>query len=133
MTPVTSYRLAVGVALATVLLLLFGIGALGVIGDGGPADRVYLAVLAVLVVGSLLARFRPRGMALTLAVTALTQVVVTVVAFVASIEGTEGASASDVIGLTVMFAGLFGLSALLFWRAARGRTASRAVGAPGRA
>ena len=74
MTPVTSYRLAVGVALATVLLLLFGIGALGVIGDGGPADRVYLAVLAVLVVGSLLARFRPRGMALTLLATALTQV-----------------------------------------------------------
>ena len=77
MTPVTSYRLAVAVALATVLLLLFGIGALGVIGDGGPADRVYLAVLAVLVVGSLLARFRPRGMALTLLATALTQVVVT--------------------------------------------------------
>ena len=132
MTPVTSYRLAVAVALATVLLLLFGIGALGVIGDGGPADRIYLAVLAVLVVGSLLARLRPRGMALTLAATALTQVVVTIIAFVASIEGTEGASVSDVIGLTVMFAGLFGLSALLFRRAAR-PTSSRAVGAPGRA
>ena len=130
MTPVTSYRLAVGVALATVLLLLFGIGALGVIGDGGPADRVYLAVLAVLVIGSLLARFRPRGMAIALLATAVTQVAVTVVAFAASIEGTEGASVSDVIGLTVMFAGLFGLSALLFSRAARPR-ASSAVDAPG--
>jgi hypothetical protein len=132
MTPVTSYRLAVAVALATVLLLLFGIGALGVIGDGGPADRVYLAVLAVLVVGSVLARFRPRGMALTLLATALTQVVVTVVAFAASIEGTEGSSVTDVIGLTLMFAGLFGLSALLFSRAARPR-ASSAADAPGRA
>ena len=132
MTPVTSYRLAVGVALATVLLLLFGIGALGVIGDGGPADRVYLAVLAVLVTGSLLARFRPRGMAMALVATAVTQVLATVVAFAASLEGTEGASVSDVVGLTVMFAGLFGLSALLFSRAARPRT-SRAVDATGRA
>ena len=132
MTPVSSYRLAVGVALATVLLLLFGIGALGVIGDGGPADRVYLAVLAVLVIGSLLARFRPRGMAKALLATAVTQVLATVVAFAASLEGTEGASVSDVIGLTVMFAGLFGLSALLFSRAARPRT-SRTVDATGRA
>jgi hypothetical protein len=132
MTLVTSYRLAVAVALATVLLLLFGIGALGLIGDGGPADRVYLAVLSVLVVGSVLARFRPRGMALTLLATALTQAAATVVAFAASIEGTEDSSVSDVIGLTLMFAGLFGLSALLFSRAARPR-ASSAVDAPGRA
>lgn len=114
----TSYRLAVAVALGTVLFLAFGIGALGIIGDGGRADRMYLAVLAVLVVGTIVARLRPRGMAVALAATAATQVLVAVVALASGLPDSEGASVADILMLTVMYAGLFGLSGWLFWRSA---------------
>ena len=116
MTAKTSYRLAIGVALATVLFLILAIGALGIIGEGGRADRVYAAVLAVLVVGTVIARFRPRGMALALVATALTQVVVTAIAL--AIEDLEGASVVDILGINAMYAALFSLSAWLFQRSA---------------
>ena len=122
MTSTTTYRLALAVAVGTVLFLLLGIGALGVIGSGGPADRVYLAVPVVLVLGSTLARLRPGGMAVTMLATAATQVLAPVVAFATGLEGTAGASVLDVVGLTGMFAGLFLLSAWLFRRSARQRT-----------
>lgn len=118
MTAATSYRLALGLTIATAAFLVLGMGALGIIGAGGRADRIYLAVLAVLVLGTLLARLRPRGMALTLVATALTQVVVTAVALLGGVDDVEGASVVDIVGLTVMYAGLFGLSAWLFRRAA---------------
>jgi hypothetical protein len=121
MKPTTSYRLAVAVALGTVLLLLFGVGALGVIGAGGEADKVYLAVPAVLVVGSLVARLRVPGMAVALLATAVTQVLAPVVAFAAGLEGTQGASLVDVLGLTAMFSGLFLVSAWFFQRSAQAR------------
>ena len=116
MTAKTSYRLAIGVALATVLFLILAIGALGIIGEGGRADRVYAAVLAVLVVGTVIARFRPRGMALALVATALTQLVVTAIAL--AIEDLEGASVVDILGINAMYAALFSLSAWLFQRSA---------------
>ena len=119
MTARTSYRLAIGVAVGTVLFLLFGIGALGIIGAGGEPDRMYLGVLAVLAVGTALARLRPRGMAWALAATALAQVVVAVIALATGLQDTEGASVLEILGLTAMYAGLFALSAFLFWRAAR--------------
>ncbi len=122
MTSTTTYRWALALAVGTVLFLLLGIGALGVIGPGGPADRVYLAVPVVLVLGSILARLRPGGMAVTMLATATTQALAPVVAFAAGLEGTEGASVLDVVGLTGLFAGLFLLSAWLFRRSARART-----------
>ena len=114
-----SNALALAVAVGTALFLALGIGALGIIGEGGEADRLYLAVFAVLAVGSLAARLRPRGMALALLATAVTQVLVAVVALVTVAPDTEGVSVLDVVGLTVMYAGLFGLSAWLFRRAAQ--------------
>ncbi len=113
-SPATSYRLGLAVAVLTALFLLLGIGALGIIGDGGEDDRVYLGVLVVLVVGTLLARFKPRGMALALAATALAQVLATALAFALGVP--DGASVLDVLALTVMYAGLFALSAWLFRR-----------------
>ena len=114
----STYRLAVAVALGTALFLALGIGALGIIGDGGRADRMYLAVFAVLVVGTIAARLRAGGMAIALAATAATQVLVAVVALVAGFPDADNVSVLDVVALTVMYAGLFGLSAWLFRRSA---------------
>ena len=112
-----SYRLAVAVAVVTALFLAFGIAALGIIGDGGREDRAYLAVFAVLALGTLVARLRPRGMAIALSATAVTQVVVAVVAL-AGLPDSQDVSVLDVLALTAMYAGLFALSAWLFRRAA---------------
>jgi hypothetical protein len=117
-TAKTYYRLAIAVAVATVLFLLFGMGALGIIGAGGRPDLMYLGVIAVAVVGSVAARFRPRGMALALAATALATCLVAVIALIAGLQHEEGASVIEILGLTAMYAGLFAASAWLFWRAA---------------
>lgn len=114
----THYRLALGLAVATVLFLIVAIGALGIIGAGGRPDRIYAAVLAVALLGTVLARLRPGGMALALAATALTQASVTAGALLAGLQDTEGASVIDIVGINAMYVALFGLSAWLFRRAA---------------
>lgn len=60
MKPGSAYRLALGAALATPLLLLWVIGAVGLIGvEGDPFDRVYGGVVAVAAIGAIVARLRP--------------------------------------------------------------------------
>ena len=114
--PTTYYLLAIGAAVATVLFLVLAIGALGIIGDGVSDDRIYVAVLAVLVIGSVIARLRPHGMSLVLLAAAVTQALVTVIALVAGVP--EDASIVDILGINAMYAALFCLSAWLFRRAA---------------
>lgn len=128
MTATTAYRLGVAVAAFTVLFLVFGIGALGIIGEGGEPDRMYLGVLAVLLVGTVVARLRAAGMALALAATAAAQMLVAVVALVLGYQEEPGASVIEILGLNAMYAGLFGLSAWLFRRAAAGAPARQPVG-----
>ena len=122
-TASTYYRLAIGMALATVLFLIYGIGALGIIGAGGRPDRMYAGVLAVGAIGTVIARLRPRGMALTLLAMALAQALVAVIALIAGLQHTEGASVLEILGLNGMYAALFGLSAWLFGRAAEQHSA----------
>jgi hypothetical protein len=126
-SPQTYYRLAVVVALGAVLFLILGIGALGIIGAGGRPDRIYAAVLGVLVLGTVIARLRPAGMALALAATALAQAVVSATALLAGLHEAEGASVVDIVGLTAMYAAAFGLAGWLFWQAAEKRSAKAGV------
>jgi hypothetical protein len=116
----TSYRLAVAVALGTALLLVYGAGALGIIGDGGRRDLMYAGVLVVGLIGSTLSRLRPKGMAMTLAAMALAQLLVSGIALLAGLA--DDASVHDLLALTAMFAGGFALSAWLFSRAAEAET-----------
>jgi hypothetical protein len=118
MTARTYYRLGTAVALLTALFLAWAIAALGIIGAGGKPDRMYLGVFVTLVVGAAVVRLRPRGMAYTLLATATAQVVVAVVALATGQQDTPGASTMEILGLTAMYAGLFGLSAWLYWRSA---------------
>ena len=115
----TYYLLGVGAVVGTTLFLILAIGALGIIGDGGRDDRMYLAVPVVLVLGTIVARLRAPGMSLALRATAATQVLVTVVALVAGVP--KEASIVDILGINAMFAALFCLSAWLFRRAADGQ------------
>ena len=114
-SPRTRYLLALGVSVGTVLFLLLGIGALGIVGDG-DRDAVYLAAPAVGLLVALATRFRAPGMALALAAAAL----VTVLAggWSVGLVATDQVSASlgDVVMLTGMYAALFAFAAWLFRR-----------------
>jgi hypothetical protein len=123
MRSIASYRLGLGLTVLTVLFLVYGIGALGIIGAGGRPDRLYLGVLTVVVLGTLVARLRPAGMALTLLATALAHGVVVVIALVAGYQEEPGASVLEILGLNAMYAGLFCVAAWLFRQAAVRREA----------
>lgn len=118
----TSYRLAVGLGLAAILMLFWLIGAVGVIGvEGDPADRMYLGVLAVGVIGAVIARFRPGGMALALFATALAQASVAAIAMILGKHQSPVTSVFELLGLNGFFVAMFAGSALLFRKAARER------------
>ena len=84
-----TYRWAFGVALAGAFFLVWVNGAVGIIGDeGNDANMMYFGVLAVGVVGAVIARLKPQGMERTLYATALAQVVVAAIALFAGLGST---------------------------------------------
>jgi hypothetical protein len=69
-----AYRAGMVVAVGTSFLITWSNLAVGIIGDeDNPLNQMFFGVIAIGIVGSLLARFRPRGMALAMAVTAAAQ------------------------------------------------------------
>lgn len=112
-TPTTRYVLALGVSIGTVLFLLLGIGALGIVGDG-DRDWLYLAAPAVGLLVAVLTRFRAGGMAVALGAAAGTTVVAGAAAVVLVATDHATASITDVVLLTAMYAGLFAVAAWLF-------------------
>ena len=116
----TVYRVAFGVGLAGAFLLFWVNGAVGIIGnEGQPANLVYGGVFIVGFVGSLLARFKPLGMARTLFASAFAQMLIPVIALLIwPPPNTSWApSVFGVFVLSAFFAMLFVISALLFRRA----------------
>lgn len=108
----TAYRAAAGVALAAAFILVWMNLAVGIIGDeGNPANWMYGGVLAIGLMGALLARFQSQGMARALAGTALAQALVAVIALIAGW--------GNALILTGLFVALWLTSAQLFRRAAR--------------
>ncbi len=118
----TAYKAAVGLAIATPLLLVWVIGAVGVLGvDGDPADLMYIGVLAVGIIGAIIARLQPRGMARALCATALAQALVAVIALILGMHQAPYSSVIEILGLNGFFVALFLGSAWLFRNAARER------------
>ncbi len=116
----TAYRAAVGVALAAAFILVWVTGAVGIIGnEDNPANLMYGGVLAIGIIGAIIARFQPHGMARALFATALAQALVAVIALAAGLGSTGPISPLDILALTGFFVALFVGSALLFWKAAR--------------
>jgi cytidylate kinase len=93
-----AYRAAVGVAVATALILVWVNLAVGLIGnEENPANLMYGGVLAVGIIGAIIARFPPHGMARALFATALAQMLVGVIALIA-IDGYGGSGKSTLAG-----------------------------------
>jgi hypothetical protein len=92
---------------------------------------MYVVVVGVLLVGTVLARLRARGMAVALLATALAQLLVAVIAIAAGLQDTPGASVAEILGVNAMYAALFGASTWLFRRAAGPTGAPASVPEPG--
>jgi hypothetical protein len=114
-----AYRAAACMALSATLLLVWINLAVGIIGsEDNPANLLYGGVLAVGVIGAVVARLRPRGMARTLFAMAVTQVLVAVAALVIGASPAASIEASlRILGVNGLFVVLFAGSALLFLRA----------------
>lgn len=109
-------------AAGTSLMLLWLLGAVGIVGiEGDPADRMYLGVLAVAVVGSAVARLRAPQMARAMAVTAAMFVVTAVVALALGRHEASYSSVPELLGLNAMFASGYLAAAWFFRRAASPR------------
>ena len=115
-----TYKSAVGLALATAFILVWIIGAVGILGaDGDPADLMYIGVLAVGVTGAIIVRFQPMGMARAMIATALAQTLVTVIALIIGKQDAPYMSVCEIVSLNSFFVSLFLGSARLFQKAAR--------------
>jgi len=123
-----AYRAAVGVALVTVFLLVWGNFVQGA-DDVNPAAFGYFVVPMVGIIGAAMACFQPKGMARALLVTALVQALVLVIALIirnpqvtpwtAAVLRGFGGNAFNVM--------LFVASAFLFRKAGRRESAPAAV------
>lgn len=115
----TAYLAAAGVALAAAFLLIWLNLAVGIIGnEGDPANLMYAGVLATGVIGAIIARFRPRGMARVLLATAFAQALVAGIAVIAGL-GAPWSGPARILVLNGFFVVVFAGSAWLFSRVAR--------------
>jgi hypothetical protein len=117
-----AYQLGTGLALAAVFLLIWVNGAVGIIGnENNPLSLTYLGVIGIVIIGSLLARFRPRGMMHALYATAIAQALVPMVALAAESPALfhEPPGVLGVFVINFCFVGLFVASALLFRRSSK--------------
>lgn len=109
-------RAGAGVALVTGFLLTWMNLAVGVIGnENNPLNRMFFGVIAVGVIGALLARLRPAGLATAMIATAAAQTLVAVIA---------QAYGHFTWILTAVFVALWLGSAWLFRKAARDQAAA---------
>ena len=120
-----AYKSALGLAIATAFALTWTNFVL--MADVNVANALYFGEPIIAFVGAAIARLRASGMAVALLVTAIAQLLVPVIALVllqthVATRGSGGGGGA--VGLNHVFIVLFGMSALLFRRAARARETS---------
>jgi hypothetical protein len=112
------YRGGVAVALATAFLLVWINGAVGVIGDeGNSANLMFMVVILMAIAGAIASRFEAAGMARAMFVAAAANGLICAIVAVNGLGAGEPPGFPEVLILTAGFAGMWGLSALLFRQA----------------
>jgi hypothetical protein len=110
-----AYKAAVGLALGTMLFMIWANLAVGLIGSGpNPGNLMYMAVVAVGIIGAVLSRFKPTGMQRTMFVTAGSLVLHTAIALLTKMDEYPGSSVTAILGVNVFFGFLFLVAGLLF-------------------
>lgn len=118
--PGLAYRAASVLTTLGLFLLIWINLAVGIIGhEGNPANLMFAGVIAIVVGGACLARFKAGGMARTLFAAAAAQAATGAIALAGDL-GVEGRGwPRDVIVLTIFFTGLWATAGTLFRIAAR--------------
>jgi hypothetical protein len=105
-----AYRGGAALGLAAGFLLVWSNGAVGYIGDDNPYNIVFFAIVALAFVGSVLVRFRAKGMALVMLGAGIAH----------AVAGAIGFPQDPVTGpITIVFTGMWLASAALFHKAAK--------------
>jgi hypothetical protein len=109
-----AYRAAVGIAVTASLILVWVNLAVGLIGaEGNPVNLMYFGVLAIEIIGAIVTRFQPRGMAYVLLLTAIAQFLVALIVMISGLG-----ELLEIVLINGFFVTLFTGSAMLFRRAA---------------
>ena len=109
-----AYRLGAALAVIAAFLTIWVNGAVGMIGsEDNPYNLLFLGVLAIALIGAIVARFERRGMAGAMVVAAIAQAVLGAVGLSTDVRGAV---------FSMAFAGLWLLAAALFWAAAQEQT-----------
>ncbi len=118
----TSYKVAIGLAAVATFLLIWINGAVQIIGDVGDLDTpdgLYAGVIVIGLIGTILARFQPRGMSRALFAMAIAQFLVPVIGYIiwppAVFAWTP--SVPSIFVLNSVWVLMFVVSGLLFRRA----------------
>ena len=115
-----AYRFAMAIAAVGGFLVAWVNGAVGIIGDEeNAANLLFFGVLAVALVGALLARLRAAGMAKALYATAAAQVMVMIFAVTLGLGESSPVWPRGLLLMTGVFSLIWLMSAWLFSRAAR--------------
>lgn len=113
------YRAAAGIAVVAAFILVWLSIGVGIIGrDGDPANLMMFGVLAVGIVGAVIARLQAHGMAVVMFAMALSQALVAAIALIAGL-GASSNGPAQILLLNGFFVMLFTGSALLFRKAAQ--------------
>jgi len=114
----TIYKSAIGVMLVALFMLVWLSLGVGIIGaDGDPANLMYFAVVAVAIIGAIITRLKPAGMARVLMAMAYLVALIAAIAIFAKL-GMPWSPPLEILGLTFFFIAMFAISAWLFIRAA---------------
>ena len=114
------YRAGALVAVAASFLLVWINGAVGIIGgEDNDSNLMFLVVIAIALAGSIAARFRAEGMVRAMIVTAVAEGLVAVPVIAFGLGANEPPGMIGVLVLIGGFTGMWGLSALLFRKAAQ--------------
>jgi hypothetical protein len=109
------YRIAMAMAFGTTFLLVWANLAVGLIGSGANlGNLMYLAVYAIVIVGSIWARFASSNMERVMYLTAISLVVVAAIAIFANMGAYPGSSINEIVAVNGFFALLYAIGGSLF-------------------
>jgi len=112
------YKVAGGLALITMLFLVWSNLAVGLIGSEDQlANLMYFGIVFIGIVGSVLSRFKALGMSITSFAMAGGIVLITIVALTMGMQDYSGSSVIEILGVNAFFIVPFALSGLLFRQA----------------
>lgn len=112
---IVAYRAAVGLAIVTAFILIWVNLAVGLIGnESNSANLMYVGVLAIGVIGAIIARLRSHGMVFALSAMALAQTLVAVIALIVVMRQYPEAAVTGTMIANAFFVALWAASALLF-------------------